>query len=100
MRRYYLIFMLFMAAMVFLPKETKAQYTNPYETYRTNDLIRRMPKKKTINRTAKKNSRIHRNKSSKSSVRRKKRHFSQIPEFIHHRDNNQANPDRRVYLNG
>jgi len=82
MRKYYLILTICVAVLVFLPETTKAQYTNPYETYRTNDLIRRMPKKKSVHKRAGKTNRLDRHKSSKKSVRRKKRHISQRLEII------------------
>lgn len=71
MLKYTLIFATFAAAaVIFIPQEINAQWTNPYETYRTNDLIRRMPKKKPVRKAAKKASR---RTTKKSSGLRKKR---------------------------
>ena len=72
MQKYSLIFMILLTALLFLPEMIKAQWTNPYETYRTNDLIRRTPKKKTVQKSVKKTNRINRNKTLKKHARKKK----------------------------
>lgn len=98
MQKYFLIFIGFIIAMVFLPGEAKAQWTNPYETYRTNDLIRRMPKKKTVQKSTKKSSHSQQGKASRKAVRRKTRRVSQHLNFINPRFTFAMNSSRRISM--
>lgn len=48
MKKYFLLSALIFAIGAVLPQAAKAQWTNPYSTYKTNGLIINSPKKKTV----------------------------------------------------
>ena len=76
MKKYFTIFAILAAAVIILPQEVKAQWTNPYENYRMNDLIRRTPKKKTVRKSDGKRKYVRRSKTPKKVVPRKARRVS------------------------
>jgi len=79
MKKYFLLSMMLFVAAAVLPQKAKAQWTNPYQTYKMNGLIINSPKK-----TAAKSSKSRRVVVKKKVIRRssKKRRVASTEKMI------------------
>lgn len=73
MKKWLLLMALSVEMVLVVPQGATAQWTDPFHNYRMNDLIRRMPQKKTARKTTVKRQTISRTKIAKKPVPVKKR---------------------------
>ena len=84
MKKYFLLSAMVLVGVAVLSQNASAQWTNPYQNYRMNDLIRRTPKKKVVKNNSVRSNKLRRLSSKKKVIRRisKKRRIASVEKII------------------